>query len=68
MNEVLSQRHATKLHLKAMVAFKKWWNKLFYTQFTFLNNVEQLPIFYSKTNKHTHKKEGRGNVPILVLL
>ena len=41
-----------------MVTFKEGWDKLYYTQYTFLSNVGQLPFFFFNIvflrNKHTH--------------
>ena len=40
-----------------MVIFKRMWDKLYYTQYTLLSNVGQLPtFFFLETN--THKKKG----------
>ena len=44
-----------------MVTFKGEWGKLYYTQYTLLSNVGQLPIlFFLETNKHTHTHKGEG--------
>ena len=40
-----------------MVIFKRVWDKLYYTQYTLLSNVGQLPIFFLR-NKHTHTQKG----------
>ena len=46
-----------------MVTFKGGCDKLYYIQYTLLNNVGQLPIFFLfflffiETNTHTHKGE-----------
>ena len=42
-----------------MVTFKGGWSKLYYTQYTLLNNIRQLPFFFffGKSNTHTHKGE-----------
>ena len=40
-----------------MVTFKKGWGKLYYTQYTFLNNVGQSPFFFFfETNTHKEKE------------
>ena len=51
-----------------MVTFKEGWDKLYYTQYTFLSNVGQLPFFFFNIvflrNKHTHthkRKRERGS-------
>ena len=50
-----------------MVTFKEMWDKLYYTQHTFLSNVGQLPfffliLFFWEINTHTHKrKRERGS-------
>ena len=50
-----------------MVTFKEMWDKLYYTQHTFLSNVGQLPFFFNIVflrNKHTHthkRKRERGS-------
>ena len=42
-----------------MVTFKKWWGKLYYTQYTLLSNVRQLSFFFR--NKHIHTQGiGKG--------
>ena len=44
-----------------MVTFKEMWDKLYYTQHTFLSNVGQLPfffliLFFWEINTHTLTK------------
>ena len=44
-----------------MVTFKGEWGKLYYTQYTLLSNVGQLPILFFLRNKQTHTHtQGRG--------
>ena len=43
-----------QLHSKAMVTFKGGWGKLYYTQYTLLSNVRQLPILFFEKQTHTH--------------
>ena len=41
-----------------MVTFKGGCVKQYYTQYTLLSNMRQLPIlFFRETNTHTHKRE-----------
>ena len=45
-----------------MVTFKGGCVKQYYTQYTLLSNMRQLPIlFFRETNTHTHTK-GRGKM------
>ena len=47
-----------QLHSKAIVTFKRGWNKLYYTQYTFLSNMRQLLFFFFlETNTHTKERE-----------
>ena len=59
-NEFL-HKGTPQLYAKAMVNFKEWWDKLYYTQHTLLSNAGQLLIlfFFWETNTHTHT-QGRG--------
>ena len=49
---VLTQMHTTT-PLKSYGNFKGWWDKLYYTQHTLLNNMGQLPFFFF-FEKQTH--------------
>ena len=44
-----------------METFKGGWGKLYYTQYTLLSNVGQLPFYFLETNTHTHtQRRGKG--------
>ena len=40
-----------------MVTFKGGWGKLYYTQYTLLSNVGQLPILFFEKQTHRHTRE-----------